>query len=727
MTRAMELPLTTSDRRQKKWTCLAVMLCIAFVGPATGQEASPLQSQNPTPRSTRIGSHLDRLLQENLPAEWIAIGVALRQGDLPAMGGPRQVAIQARQHRVLNSLARGSFRVKRRYRSLSGMALWVQRRAIDALSLHAEVEFLYLDAKVQAVLAQGVSLIGGDDAHALGYTGSGVKVAVLDTGIDTNHPDLVDDLVAQHCFCDTHRAPNLGGCCPGATGESTSAEDDEGHGTSVSGIITSSGAVAPIGVAPDAEIVAVKVLSNTGSGNFSDIAAGLDWVLTERAVAGGPVEGVQVVNMSLGDSGEYSNASANPCIGTNTANAIVALHAAGVAVFAASGNDGHDNGISFPACVAQAISVGGVYDSSLGPVSWCGDAACTTTLCTDSPTAADVFVCHSNSDELLDVLAPNYRTSTSGLGGGTTAIGGTSASGPYAAGEAALLLDVDDALTPEEIRTLLTSHGPQVTNSDNGLSFPRTDVGAAVAAIQPAVCGNAVTENGEDCDDGNTVDGDCCSGSCLFEPFASVCDDGDACSVNDSCDVAGVCLSGSPLICDDSLFCNGAETCDSGLGCQSGTAPSVDDGVACTDDSCDEASDLIVNAVNDAHCDNGLFCDGAETCDTLVDCQNGTAPGVDDGVACTDDRCDEANDLISNIANDLLCDDQDPCTAESCDEFLGCVSEPIEGCAVDSVPAMRSGGRLLLVLFALALSAALLASKRQGRARSARSLKCRDQ
>jgi cysteine-rich repeat protein len=610
----------------------------------------------------RIGSNLERVLEQKSDSQWIAIGVALGRDDLPAASGkPRRAAIQARQQRVLSSLAHGSFQLKRQYRSISGFALWVQRSAIDALSRHAEVEFLYLDAKVQAVLSQGVSLVGGDTAHALGYTGSGVKVAVLDTGIDTNHPDLIGDLVAQHCFCDTHPSPTRGGCCPGRSGESTSAEDDEGHGTSVSGIITSSGAVASVGVAPDSEIVAVKVLSSTGSGDFSDIAAGLDWILTERAVIGGPVEGVRIVNMSLSDGGEHSNASASPCFGTNTANAIVALHTAGVAVFGASGNDGYDDGISFPACVAEAISVGGVYDASLGSVSWCGNASCTTTLCTDNVTAPDDFVCHSNSDELLDLLAPNFRTVTSAMGGGTVAFGGTSASSPYAAGEAALLLDVDSTLTPEEIRTLLTNHGPQVINPDNGLSFPRTNVGAAIESIRPAICGNSNIENGEDCDDGNTLGGDCCSMSCSFEALGSACDDSDACSETDACDGAGACLSGSPLVCNDDLFCNGVESCDSGLGCQSGSAPVTDDGISCTEDSCDEANDGIVH-----------------------------------------------------VANDLLCDDGDACTAESCDEFLGCRSEPIEPCGVASVPTVRPNGRVLLVLLMLAVTGVLLGSRRGG-------------
>ena len=701
--------------RRKAWICAATIFCIAYVDPALSQSALTSQSQGAGTQISRIGSKLERALEAALPSEGIAIGVALRRDDLPASGGPRQVAVQARQQRVLDSLAPGSFQLKRRYRSLSGFALWAQRPAIAGLARHPEVEFLYLDLAAHAILAQGVSLIGGNIVHALGFTGLGVKVAVLDTGIDTDHADLVDDLVAQHCFCDTHPSPQFGGCCAGGADESVSAEDDEGHGTSVTGIITSGGVVAAVGVAPDAEIVAVKVLSSTGSGTFSDIAAGLDWVLTELAIMGSPVEGVRVVNMSLSDGGEYSNAFTSPCTGTNTANAILALHAAGVVVFAASGNDGHDDGISFPACVPQAISVGGVYDASLGSVPWCGNSNCTEFLCTDFSTAADVFVCHSNSDELLDMLAPNYRTVTSALGGGIVAFGGTSASSPYAAGEAALLFDADDTLTPEGIRTLLTSHGPLVTNPDNGLSFPRADVGAAVASLGPATCGNSIIESGEDCDDGNMVGGDCCSASCLFESVGSGCDDSDACTENDTCEGAGTCLPGSPLICDDGLFCNGVEICDSGLGCQGGTGPTTDDGVACTDDSCDEVNDLVINAPNDANCDNGLFCDGAETCDAVKDCQGGTVPTTDDGVACTDDSCDETNDVIINIANDSQCDDLDSCTAESCDELFGCSSEPIEDCTVEDVPTAQFEGYVVLILFMLTSAAVFLETQRTRR------------
>src|SRR5262249_59622128 len=94
-------------------------------------------------------------------------------------------------------------------------------------------------------------------------------------------------------------------------------------------------------------------------------------------------------------------------------------------------------GISFPACIGDAISVGGVYDADVGPTSWCGNSQCSTILCTDNPTSADKFVCHANSGTNLDLLAPDWRTDAPQAGGGTPGFGGTSPACPFARGEAA--------------------------------------------------------------------------------------------------------------------------------------------------------------------------------------------------------------------------------------------------------------------------------------------------
>ena len=126
-------------------------------------------------------------------------------------------------------------------------------------------------------------------------------------------------------------------------------------------------------------------------------------------------------------------------------------------------------------------------------------------------------------------------------------------------------------------------------------------------------------------------------------------------------------------------FCDGAETCDTGTGeCLPGTPVNPDDGVSCTDDSCDEVNDVVVNAPNDGLCDDGAFCNGSETCDAVNDCQPGTPVVVDDGVGCTDDSCDEVNDVVVNTPNDASCDNGEFCDgAETCDATADCQDGPV--------------------------------------------------
>jgi subtilisin family serine protease len=450
---------------------LLLLLGITFAPAQAGAHEASVRSP--------IDPVLQHAISASSPGQRLQIEVVLAGGEsLPPRGAERQARVARLQDGVLAHLPAGSFERVRRYREIAGLAGRATRAAIAALARDPGVVAITLDGRVFAQLAEGSALIGATVAHSQGYTGAGVRVAVLDTGIDTNHPDLASDIAAQHCFC---TGTLLFGCCPNGSAQDTSAEDDEGHGTSVAGIITSDGAVAPLGVAPAAKIVAVKVLDSSGAGNFSDVAAGLDWVLSESG-PGGQAAGVRIVSMSLGDGTEYTSSSTSPCSGSNTANAIAALHQAGIAVFAASGNDGFDAGIAFPACVADVISVGGVYDAAVGSVSWCGeDPLCLTALCTDNPTEVDRFVCHTNSGPLLDLLAPDYKTTTSKMGGGVEpAFGGTSAACPYAAAEAALLVQAKPSLTPDQMRSALVSSGPLVTNSDSGLAFPRADVEQAI-------------------------------------------------------------------------------------------------------------------------------------------------------------------------------------------------------------------------------------------------------
>lgn len=656
------------------WTCLLVLgTTSALAGPPDHFD--------------RRTEALRSKLTQPIPAEGVRITVVLREPQRGRSRAERPGRVNARQSAVLARLPRDKFKMGRRYRWISGFSGWADAETIDVLNGDPDVLLVDVDRIAYMALSEGTSIVGADTVQSLGVTGSGVAVAMLDTGIDSDHPHLSSSLLAEACFCDDQGGPF--GCCPNGLDVQTgsgAAEDDEGHGTGTAGVIVSSSA-SNKGVAPGADIVALKVLAANGSGNFSDVVDALDWIITNHATYG-----IKVVNLSLSDGGEYNSAAASPCTGSNTANAMAQLKALGISVFSASGNDGHDNGISFPACVPASVSVGGVYDADVGGVNWCG-ATCATTLCTDTTTAADTFVCHTNSGSLLDLLAPDYHTTVPALGGGTANIGGTSIASPYAAGQAALLLEADPTLTPDDIVAWLKLFAPMVTNPDNGLSFSRARVDVGVQLLL-AVCGNGLIELGEDCDDGNTVSGDCCDSTCLFETSGSGCDDSDQCTTTDSCDGAGICVGTGSLACDDTNACTD-DTCIPATGCDFAVnADPCDDLDACT------TGDVCAGGT----CTSGAptLCDDANTCtDDLCIPASGcdfvpNTLACDDADACTDGDVCSAGSCVPGA--NLDCDDADPCTADGCDEVTGCFNTPIVGCPeVPLVPSFDPFGLVALV------------------------------
>jgi subtilisin family serine protease len=561
----------------------------------------------------RLAPDLEARLERELPGDGLDVIVLLRGEVSQPAGAARRARVAAEQQRALDALPAGEFELRRRHASLPALALRARRGAIDALSRHPDVELVYLDGVLHPALAQGRALVGGTLATSHGFDGAGVRVAVLDTGVDTDHPDLASDVVVQQCFCDSHPSPAIG-CCPngGPTQSGPgAAEDGDGHGTTVAGVITSDGVVAPVGVAPAAEIVAVRVFPSGGIGaSLSDVDAALDWLLTNLGSLG-----VRAVNLSLGDGGEYASGAVFPCSTSATAVGIRDLVAAGVLVFAASGNEGHDAGVSFPACVTEAISVGGVYDAAFAKVAWCADAGCTQTLCTDTAPQADTFVCHTNSGANLDVVAPDYRTRTTAVGGGYVVLGGTSIASPFAAGMAALLLQADPGLEPGEVESLLKSSGPRVPSPDNGLAFPRPDVAAALTEV---IGGSDVDGDGAWADgDGSDAPGD------------------------------APCAPGATLLCDDS--CPADANPDQADADADGVGDACD--VACAN-RLDDDGDALVDAATDPGCADAV--DGAETDAALV---------CDDGL---DNDGDGAGDLADPGCRDGLSSSESP----DCDDDL---------------------------------------------------------
>jgi subtilisin family serine protease len=313
--------------------------------------------------------------------------------------------------------------------------------------------------------AESVPLIHGDEAHNMGFTGKGIVVAVLDTGIDSDHRDLFDAIVDQQCFCS-------GSCrCPNGSQRQSgpgAAEDDEGHGTNVTGIINSAGRVAPVGVAPDTGIVALKVLGADGGGGDAGILSALDYVIARREI--------RVVNMSLG-GGRFSTVCDNADASNRAfGSAIATLRAQGTITLVAAGNDAFTDAVSSPACVNAAVAVGAVYDQNIGGIR--------ASKCVDPTTAPDQVACFSNSSTLVELLGPGAMITSSGLGGGTLTEGGTSQATPHVAGAAALLFQANPALTPSEVVSTLSRTGVPIRDSKSGVTIPRIDVKAALDAVR---------------------------------------------------------------------------------------------------------------------------------------------------------------------------------------------------------------------------------------------------
>ncbi|MDG4863753.1 S8 family peptidase [Streptomyces sp. T-3] len=190
---------------------------------------------------------------------------------------------------------------------------------------------VWLDGKVEASLDKSVPLTGAPQAWKRGLDGKGVRVAVLDTGADTTHPDLKDRVVAEKNF----------------TWDET-AEDLNGHGTHVASTVAGGGQASGgryKGVAPGAELLNGKVLDGGGSGYISWILEGMEWAAAQKA---------DIVSMSLG-SGEPSDGS-DPL-----SQAVERLTAGGGPLFVvAAGNEGRPNTIGSPSAAPSALTVGSI-------------------------------------------------------------------------------------------------------------------------------------------------------------------------------------------------------------------------------------------------------------------------------------------------------------------------------------------------------------------------------
>lgn len=334
--------------------------------------------------------------------------------------------------------------------ALHGSFIRANDRQIEQIGLDEKVAFVEANQEwsVDAqVFSTGIPRIFAPSNPNLSINGVhdftvDADVAIIDTGIDLDHPDL-NVVSAINC---TLSGPYEGTC-------SGIKDDGHGHGSHVAGIVGAlDNSIGVVGVAPGVRLWAVKVLTNYGTGTTAQIIAGIDYVAAHA-------DAIEVANMSLGGGGESVAMDL----------AISSAVAAGVTFVVSAGNSNIDVNDYHPAGNPDAITVSALADFDGLP----GGLAAPTCYTDIDDTRADF----SNYGAGVDIAAPGVCIYSTYMDGGYATMSGTSMSSPFVAGAAALLASTN-AYTPAEIKTALTANGNYdwIDDSPDGILEPLLDV-----------------------------------------------------------------------------------------------------------------------------------------------------------------------------------------------------------------------------------------------------------
>ena len=382
--------------------------------------------------------------------------------------------------------------ITNRFKYVYGFSAQVTPKGLEALVGSEDVIAIEKDFLVYPNLAQGIPLMNATTPRT-SYSGSGLSVAICDTGIDYTHSRLggggfPNSKVIGGWDCGENKSDPM---------------DGNGHGTACAGIVAGDlGTVGDYigGVAYSAKLYALKI-SNTASGGsayMSDMIEAWEWCVTHQN--DDPSNPIMIISTSFGGGRYYSACdSASEAMTAAAANAV----SVGMTLFVSSGNDGYCDSVGWPACISHVISVGAVYDSrfTTSDIGWCVSyyscvgkfaGGCSSGWYSLQQAQSDRVIAYSNTANFLGLLAPSNWATTTKLGGNyyTSAygFGGTSAACPYAAGAAACLQSASKTLngrflSPGDVESKLVSSGDSITDEKASITKPRVNLGAAVALL----------------------------------------------------------------------------------------------------------------------------------------------------------------------------------------------------------------------------------------------------
>lgn len=332
-------------------------------------------------------------------------------------------------------------RIKYRLDIINGYAIELPCKCIERLALLPQVEFIADDAELSTLMDVARPTVGGRIAEDHQLTGEGIGIAILDTGVYP-HADLTlrkNRIVAFKDFVNGKEFPY----------------DDNGHGTHVAGVVAGDGTLSNgkyKGLAPKANIIGVKVMNKRGSGNTSDIVAGMQWILDNRERYN-----IRITSISLGSDPDLRE-SEDPLV-----KAVNALWDAGIVVVAAAGNSGpKQRTITSPGISKKIITIGSsddhgtidISDDTIADFSSRGPTRDRASKPDIVAPGVDINSLESDTEFLPKDGVKRYRFKL--MEKPYTEMSGTSMATPIVSGAIALLLEREPRLSPDQVKRRIT-------------------------------------------------------------------------------------------------------------------------------------------------------------------------------------------------------------------------------------------------------------------------------